>query len=105
MEQNGLIIKLRSILLSIYLIGSISIYVNDVNDHKIINQISVGILIDISEMPRKWDENYRSKVITTEGLFHVSGIIYGPIGAAVTVDEYDDGDKYLCIEKCGKIIN
>ena len=67
-------------------------------DSKKIDSIDAGKVLNAKEITTSFNDSQRTRIETTEGVFTVGGVVSVFKDKAATVDTYDNGNSYLCIE-------
>jgi len=70
--------------------------------NKKINEREVGVLIDIKVIPTSFNEIDKTRVETTKGIFIVNYFISGIKGNRTYIQEHENGERYLFIDRTPK---
>jgi hypothetical protein len=64
---------------------------------ELIGTTQVGKILSIENIQVAWDDKLRSRVITTKGSYVVVGQFSISFDMSAWINEYDDGNSYLCM--------
>ena len=67
-------------------------------DSKKISSIDAGKVLNAQEITTSFNDSQRTRIETTKGVFTVNGVVSVFKDKTATVDAYDNGNSYLCIE-------
>jgi len=68
------------------------------DESSLVESIDMGAVIDANLVPTSFNESIKSTIKTEKGIFLIRGMPSVYIGDIATLNKYDDGSSYLCID-------